>query len=762
MILLSIQLCLAQDKLITGTVIDANSLRPISYATVALRNNDSIVDGTITNNKGIFRLRTVRGFNSIEVGFLGYEATILDPALLDLETISVALEPTDYQIEGVAVIGERTTSSQQIDRRIINLGSDIQQAGTTALEALDQITEIQTDLSTGTISLRGNSDIRLLINGKPSGLNSGELLGQIPSATIDRIEIISAPSAKEQADGISGIVNIILKKSSLEGINLNLNSGFGSYRHNYGLHGNLNKDWFNLRLLWNIDHQDRTSYQNLERIYNNNSTESIFTPHEYDGKVQQVSLGFDFFPNDKNEFSLDWNYTDDYHSFYNPSRYTNITDQDDFEYLRTSEHFHYTNTFNANLRHKFKNENHFLEVDYNLNDNNNSFPAEDFRNDVFQLKERYDYDNTLHFLGIDYSLPITEKMATDSGFSWNGRKLTSDYAFSDNDLESLDTFDYREDILAIYGQLRWNLTNLRVQAGLRYEHFWSNGLSTREPFTSSKEISTLFPSLHLSYTINDDHELNIGLSRRTARPNFRHLNPFQLGNPYFAFEGNPDLRPEFSTNVELNYQYNLAKINVSLSGFYRFRNAVIQRIDHFNVNRMQVVGYINGGNNTSIGIEGSLAYKVFPFWDTTLSVNYFTTYIEKGQLVTFDRLFSSTLQLKNNFKISEALAMDISYRYNPKRQQAFRFYKPRNRIDWAIRGRFFEKKLTLGLRVVDVFNDNLQLRTTITNTVFQKETWDFATQTRNYLFSVSYQLFQNKTLSRNRKKRDYRHGGTTD
>ena len=403
-----------------------------------------------------------------------------------------------------------------------------------------------------------------------------------------------------------------------------------------------------------------------------------------------------------------------------------------------------------------------MEVDYNLNDNNNAFPAGDFRNNVFQSEERYDYDNTLHFLGLDYSLPITEKMTMESGFSWNGRKLVSDYAFFDDNSESLDAFEYKEDILGVYGQLRWSLTNLRIQVGLRHEHFWSKSFSTRDPITSSKQISNLFPSLHLSYTINEDHELNMGLSRRTARPNFRHTNPFQLGNPYFTFEGNPNLNPEFSTNIELNYQMHLAKINASLSGFYRLRTDVIQRIDHFGTDGVQVAGYINGGNNTSTGIEGSLAYKVFPFWETSLSANYYTSHIEKGELVTFDHLFSSTLQLKNNFKISKALAMDISYRHNPKRQQAFRFYEPRNRIDWAIRGQFFEKKLTLALRVVDALNDNLQLRTTITNTVFQKETWDFATQTRNYLFSASYRLFQNKTLSRNRKKRDYRHGGTTD
>ena len=135
------------------------------------------------------------------------------PALLNFETILVTLEPTTLQIDEVTVTAERTTSIQKIDRKIINLGNDIQQVGTTALEALDQITEVQTDLSTGVISLRGSSDLRLLVNGKPSGQNAGELLGQIPSASIDRIEIISAPSAKEQADGISGIVNIILKKA---------------------------------------------------------------------------------------------------------------------------------------------------------------------------------------------------------------------------------------------------------------------------------------------------------------------------------------------------------------------------------------------------------------------------------------------------------------------------------------------------------------------------------------------------------------------
>ena len=756
--------CHSQETRISGKVIDESSQETISFATITLKNQDSIVDGTISDEKGRFQLKTIRDFNVIEVSFMGYEIkTLPKERMSNLEDLNITLVSSIINMEEVTVLAERTTTQQKIDRRVVNLGADLQQAGTTALEAFDQLAEIQTDLSTGVISLRGSSDVRLLINGKPSGWSAGTLLNQIPSSSIDRVEIITAPSAKEQADGISGIINVILKKNKLTGLNLNLNSGYGTYRYNYGLDGNWNKNKLNFRFNLGDDRQDYTSFQTLDRLYSDGFAEAISTQYNNESSVQRISLGLDIFANSNNEFSLDWAYTDDYFNANNPSLFTTLSGEDDYSYTRSPEASHYTHTINANFRHKFKDENHFIELDYNLNANNNDFIATDFRDNTFLLREDYDYDNTLHFLGIDYSFPLHERSIVEFGGAWNDRKLTSDYFFQGQAIENLDAFDYQESILAVYAQLRWQTKKIQVQAGIRHENFESSSRGTQVSFSSTRQLDNLFPSFHMSYDINEQNQLNFGIRRRVARPNFRHINPFQLGYPFFEFRGNPNLLPEFSNNLELNYQYSDNDINLSLSTFYRHRTDVIQRIDFFTEEevQVQVASFDNGGDNTSIGIEGNIGFKPLSFWNVNLAANYFATSIEEEQLVTFNELYSSTIQLRNTFNVNPKWTTDISYRHDAKQQQAFRFVEPRNRIDWALRGRFFDDKLSLSLRVVDVLNNNLMFRNTFTENTVQEERWDFATQSRNYLISASYKLFSNTKLLRKRKQRDYSHGGTT-
>ncbi|MEM9981095.1 MAG: TonB-dependent receptor [Bacteroidota bacterium] len=752
-----------QSTTLQGVVFDATSRVSIPYATIALLHNDTIVGGTLTDEEGKFSMHTSTAFTAITFSFVGYETFRIDKSnLISPNDIQVGLQTSTEYLEEVVIEGERTISQIAIDRKVIHLGADLQQAGTTALEAFDQIPDVQTDLSTGTLSLRGSSNVRVLINGKPSGMATGELLNQIPSSSIERIEIITAPSAKNQADGIAGIINIILKKDTTQGLNLTLDGGVGIFRHHYGVAGNYSTSWLNTRFNGHRSFQKRTSYQTLRRRYTNDDTENIFTPHEFDGEVNRLSLGLDVFPHKTLEASLDYKYTDDYHSFYNPSFYTQVTDVDDFIYLRTSEHFHLTHTANANIRYSFAKKDHFIELDYNLNSNDNRFPARDFRNNQFTLAEDYDYDNRLHSLGVDYSLPVTNTLMLEAGFAWNKRSLQSAYVFNDIAINSQDAFDYGENIYAGYLQGRWRFSKFTLQAGLRYEYFYSESTSTQPPLDVQKSFSNLFPSWHLSYQLTEGKRLNLGYSRRVARPNFRHLNPFQLGNPYFRFEGNADLVPEFSDNIDISYQYNVDKLDCSLSSFFRARNEVIQRIDRFSEEGVQIASYVNGGRNNTVGIEANLNYVLLPFWTSSIAGNYFYTHIEEEALVTWAHLYSAVIQWRNTFKLSKQFSLDISYRHDPKRQQAFRYYESRNRLDGAFSARFLKGKLSGNLRVIDLLNHNPQKRVARTSTVEQRETWIFATQTRNFLLSVTYRLFEKKGLQRNRKKRDYRHGGTTD
>ncbi|WP_109852069.1 outer membrane beta-barrel family protein [Aquimarina sp. AU58] len=752
-------------KMLKGTVKDQTTQEIIPYATVAVYNNKGeLVDGISTNDEGQFLLETDKIFTYFEVSFIGYQTALVQFSEVgDPTNISIRLQSMASTLDEIVIEADRTTTQLKIDRKIIDIGADIQQSGTTALEAFDQITDIQTDLGTGNISLRGSDNVKLLINGKPSSLDAVELLEQIPSSSIKTVEIITSPSAKYQADGLSGVINVILKRNINRGFNLNLNSALGTKRYSYGIDGNYNLSFMNLRFNASQSGREMDSKQTINRSFINGDTQSIFTPHDFNGKIKRGIIGLDFFIDEHNEFSLGFDYTDDYHSFYNNSQYFDVTNRDDFIYTRNSAHSHFTSVFNANYRRRFNKEGHFLEIDYNLNDNKNEYPASDFEDDVFLFDQIIEEDNTIHAISLDYALPVSEKITIEIGASWNKSDTKNQQFFrSNNTVSTLDIFDYKEELLGIYGLTKFRLQKLDWQVGLRYEYFSSKSQNTLNLSTTNLHFSNLFPSIHVTYTFSEDNTLGLGYSKRISRPNLHHINPFQLGNPFFRFDGNPGLKPESSDNIELNYQNNKRKLNWSVATFYRYRKDVILWVNTIEDNNVQVISFQNIGINHSLGIETTLKYRFAKYWNTVLTGNYYYTMTDQNNLVTWDELYSSNLQLKNTFKITKKVSTDITYRHTPKRQNAFNYIEPRHRVDWAVRAKFLNNKLTANLRVIDVLDNNLMKRNTRTPEFSQRTVWKFQSQTLGFLFSLKYTLFKSEDRARNRKEREYRHNHSSN
>ncbi|WP_035096371.1 outer membrane beta-barrel family protein [Aquimarina megaterium] len=752
-------------KMLKGTVKDQSTQEIIPYATVAVYNNKGeLVDGISTNDEGQFLLETDKIFTYFEVSFIGYQTALVQFSEVgDPTNISIRLQSMASTLDEIVIEADRTTTQLKIDRKIIDIGADIQQSGTTALEAFDQITDIQTDLGTGNISLRGSDNVKLLINGKPSSLDAVELLEQIPSSSIKTVEIITSPSAKYQADGLSGVINVILKRNINRGFNLNLNSALGTKRYSYGIDGNYNLSFMNLRFNASQSGREMDSKQTINRSFINGDTQGIFTPHDFNGKIKRGIIGLDFFVDEHNEFSLGFDYTDDYHSFYNNSQYFDVTNRDDFIYTRNSAHSHFTSVFNANYRRGFNKEGHFLEIDYNLNDNKNDYPSTDFEDNIFLFDQIIEEDNTIHAISLDYALPVSEKITIETGASWNKSDTKNQQLFrSNNTVSTLDTFDYEEELLGIYGLTKFRIQKLDWQVGLRYEYFSSKSQNTLNLSTTNLHFSNLFPSIHVTYTFSEDNTMGLGYSKRISRPNLHHINPFQLGNPFFRFDGNPGLKPESSDNIELNYQNNKRKLNWSVATFYRYRKDVILWVNTIEDNNVQVISFQNIGINHSLGIETTLKYRFAKYWNTVLTGNYYYTMTDQNNLVTWDELYSSNLQLKNTFKITKKVSTDITYRHTPKRQNAFNYIEPRHRVDWAVRAKFLNNKLTANLRVIDVLDNNLMKRNTRTPEFSQRTVWKFQSQTLGFLFSLKYTLFKSEDRVRNRKEREYRHNHSSN
>lgn len=747
----------AQSRRLKGTIIDNETKEAIAFATIAFYNNNELVDGISTDENGNFKLETNQIFTHLEVSFIGYKKVKL--LLTDLENkkeIKISLSIDTKALDEVIVEGKKTTTQLKIDRKIINLGSDIQQSGANALEAFDQIIEVENDVSNGTISLRGSKNVRVLVNGKPSPLSATELLQQIQASSINRIEIITSPSAKHKADGLSGIINVILKKNQNSGLNLGLNSSIGTKRYGFGIYGNSNFTSLNFSLNASKSSLNSIDNQTIIREFRSGNTEHIFTPYRFDGDVYKIASGLDFFINERNELSVGIDYTDDSHNYFNKSRYTNVTGRDDYEYLREHGHFHKIVIFNANYRMKFQEDNHFLELDYHINSSKNDYPITDSENNDLLFNQFLIEDFVLQSFALDYLLPVEDKITFETGISQNKQELKSQSLFNEVDnIEINNQFAYDETLFGVYGLSKFSFGKLKVQVGLRFEHFKSKSISLTNNFTSQKEFSNVFPSAHLSYTINDSSSLNLGYSKRVSRPNFHHVNAFQIVSPLFIWEYNPDIIPEISDNIELGYQKRFKGFNLGLNAFYRHRKNVILWVDS-SQDDMQIFRYENSGVFNSYGLESSIQYNIVPFWNSALTANYYFTDIEESNAVTWDKIYSSSFQLKNTFNITKNITTDIMYLYRPKKQHTFSYNKPRNRLDFAVRAKLLNNTLSTSLRIVDVFNDYVLRRRTKTVNLVQDTNWEFQSAGAfNFLCSVNYKIFKNAMRTRNRKNRTY-------
>ncbi|RIV32577.1 TonB-dependent receptor [Flagellimonas lutimaris] len=746
------QLGIAQEQRLKGMVYDTQSQEPLPFATVVIFNGDELIEGRVTNDNGEFEIIIPIVFSHLEISSLGYMVAEIPSSDIDVNTkLLIGLTPQVENLDEVVLKTERTTTQQKLDRKIINLGSDLQQAGVNALESFDQIPEVQVDLANGTVALRGSDNIRILVNGKLTSQLATELLQQIPASQIDRVEIITAPSSKYRADGLSGLINIILKEKLDRGLNLNLNSTAGTHRYSFGMDANYNLSFLNFRLNASRSNLKTINDQTIERNFSNGNRETIYTPNIFDGDIYRISGGFDVFLKDGHEFSITIDHTNDSHDYLSKSLYTEVTDRDDFDFLRVSDHFHFINVLNANYRLNFDKDDHYIELDYNLNSSNNDYPLADFEDGILVNDQSLTENFDLQSLALDHNLPISDKLSLETGFSRNTQKLDSKRLQAPETIP--DRFTYRETLWGIYSSLRMGLGKFQLQTGLRWEQFKSESINAETNLFVNRDYSNIFPSVHLSYPLTNG-SLSMGYNKRISRPNFHHINAFQIVNPLYVWEFNPNITPEYSHNIEFNYLKRLDNMGWGLTTFYRKRQDVILWTEQSTADQ-QVFRYENSGDFNSYGLEAFIDFKFFPFWDTSVSLNHYVTNIDQSESVTWDRTFATRFQLKNTMNLSKKITLDITYFYNPKQQNPFNYIQPRSRFDVAIRTRLLHNRLSLNLRAVDIFNQNISERYSRTSNLMQKTTWDIQLQTRNILISANYKLFENKKQSRNRKKRNY-------
>lgn len=785
---------------ISGTLIDSVSKQPLGYASVALfrATGTSPINGVLTNEKGEFRIDGVHpGSYKIRIVYVGYPdkfvgGIVTTDSKPDKNVGQVLVAPSRKALKEVSVTAAAPLVENKIDKIVYNAEKDLTSAGGNATDVLQKVPLVSVDIN-GNVSLRGDQNVRVLINGKPSGATSASLsdvLKTIPADQIKSIEVITSPSAKYDAEGSAGIINIITKQKNMTGISGSISGGIGTRQNNGNINLNYAKNRFSLslnaggNLTWpqtslttfynevNRTHPDATVPGQIDTIhFANQSSGSTYLKRH--GGIGNISANYDFNAYNSlhtnirlNQGGFDPNTT-------TQNQYTNFVKPDSNSVYKSNSMGH--NSFggfdwNLDYTHKFKKEGEELDLsgqwshskivtDYtNLYSDAPDSVLE--KQGLYNLKNNINGLNNEYTLQADYTLPINKKFKLEAGGKEIIRKLSSSSdVYDDNplysqnfffDAQNSSTYNYNQDVTAGYGVLTINLPKAyTILAGLRDEYTTINGstesISQSNLAPVNQNYNTLIPSLTLQKQLTPTQTLKLAYSKRISRPSLQFLNPYvNETNPKAETEGNPQLAPEISQTIEFDYTTFIKSSVVSASVYYRHTANVIENI------------VLNGGNpngtlssfenadmNNSFG--GSIFGSVNPIKILTLRANfnvytyhptaypdYQQYFSQSGTYVQYNGFGMAELDLKSF--IAQVFAVENSPRHTIQgTSPSFSL------LGAGVRKQFLKKKASIGVNVLEPFNKYKYFNTKTTSPgLYQASTFAFPFRSVGLTFQYSF------------------------
>lgn len=731
----------AQMK-ITGKVVDEQNAAPLSYATLQLMKaaDKSLISGALTDDDGQFSIEAPAGTYLLVVDFMGYKQLTSDQFVLDKKNFDAGVLKMASDVstlDEVVVQAEKSTMELALDKRIFNVGKDLGNAGGSAIEILNNIPSVTVDVE-GNVRLRGSNNVRILVDGKPSGLVSfkgGSGLQQLQASLIEKVEVITNPSARYEAEGMAGIINIVLKKDRRQGLNGSFEVTTG-YPLNLGAAANLNyrHKKVNFFINYGLNYRKTPSYTDIyQEVYDNDTT--FISRQTYDGVKDgfdnNIRGGLDFFFNEKNILTAsyllsrsdgkrltDLRYDDYLFSTSNLASYT-LRTQDETETEPISEYvLSYKSLFkrkghelNASIRYM----DHW-ETSDQIYEQYSYFPdgQADRSKDLYQTSLNDETEEQL-LLQVDYVQPFAQEGKLEIGLRSSFRDMVNDYIVQERDengqmqtLPGLDNnFIYQENIHGLYGILGNKQNKFSYQAGLRAEWTDIETILEKTQESNPRNYANLFPSAHLTYDLPRGHALQLSYSRRVQRPTYNDLSPFvTFSDNRNYFSGNPDLNPEFSNVFELGHIKYYDKGSISSSIYYR------QTFDKMiRIRRVDERGFSNTipenlATEDAYGAEFTSGYTPNKWWKLDFSFNFFRSIIDGTNV---DQDFSSDTYswfARQTSRFTLSRSTDLQFRANYEapmktpqgRQKSLYFF------DLAINKDIFKDKGTLTLNIADVFN----------------------------------------------------------
>ncbi len=723
---------LGQNKAsVQGVIFDEQLNEPVAYATIALKLDNQIITGTLSDEQGAFSIQAANNNYELEIQFMGYNTKqiqiTLDDKLLDLGIIPLTEDA--ITLEGVEIIAEQSTIEQKIDRKVIHVGRDLATVGATASEIMNNIPSVNVDQD-GNISLRGNSNVRVLVDGKPTNLSSDQVLKQIPSTSIKSIELITNPSAKYNPEGMSGIINIVLHKKSNNGFNATINSGVTMSKYamnNNSIDLNFRKDKVNFFATAN---NSVGKSSNTGHIYreDQNSTQLIDVKNKHNSFLYKV--GMDYYIDDKNTLSVYTNQSD----YSGPADILtqNLYPDGNFENIYQSSKYSGKNrnsSYNLAYKHLFDDQGHNLDFEVNYNDTKNTTNGY-YQND-FQTSPSYSYNDAtlnkgnLTTINLDYVNPLNERTKLELGAE---AKLSRTQNYADQgqnpmipeDQKDID-YDYDYNIYSLYATFGQKFDKFTYQIGTRFESYKvTSKLNGNKDFTD--DYVTLYPSVFVGYDFTENDMLQLSYSRRVDRPGVWQTRPIrQFSTPTLTASGNPELKPQFTNSLELNYTRLLGtKGSITAGAFYRQINDEINQIilddpENENPNAL-LMTYDNFDKSSSYGFEISANLKLRPWLDIQPAVDlssikqnglvsYMNTSTNEFEFISREvNANSFNARLNANFKVTNKLRLNLFSFFRGKMDNLTGHSKEMHKIDFGARYSMLDNKLSISMRLNDIFN----------------------------------------------------------
>ena len=787
---------------IIGTVTDENN-RPLDFATISIYTPDStLIDGVSTDATGQFSLDAKPGAYYLLAEFISYRSLYRDGITLErgkpFDVGTLQLLPNTELLDEFVVEAERSSMEIKLDKRVFNVGKDLSARGSSAIDLLDNVPSVQVDVE-GNVSLRGNGGVRILINGRPSGLvgDGGQGLRALQADLIERVEVITNPSARYEAEGSVGIINIVLKKDRRKGLNGSFDVT-GGLPLTYGAAANLNYrsgnfNWFtNYGVMYRSSIGSSSLSQEIYRNRDNELPDTTFLS-EQDGDRDRgginhnFRLGADYFFNDQTTltFAGRLNFGNDdnlnattYRDFFRTEGATDavflgseirtdneLEDEEEIEFslVFRKEFDQKDRLWTADVRYQDETEDEssrFLNTFFNPDGSPAALP------DEVQRSQNIERNKNL-ILQTDYTHPVGEEGLAEGGIRVGLREITNDFLVEQqiggefqtvNGLSS--DFLYDENIYAAYLMYGNKWGDFSYQFGIRPEYTDVLTLvqNTDDPSLpearNPRDYLNVFPSANFGYEFSERSSVQLSFSRRVRRPRFWDLNPFfTFSDNRNFFSGNPDLDPEFSSNFEAGYLHILGKGSLYGAVYYRNTTGVIERVRLVDSNGDSNTRPENLGNSDNLGLEFNGNYRLAKWWRFNADFNFFRE--EITQTVAFDRLPLGTLDAETftwftrgttQFDLGKSTEAQLRFNYRAPRvtPQGKRFAIAS--IDLAASHDVLKGNGTLTLSVRDLFNSRRRRYETFGEN-FRNE-GDFQWRGTTGTLTLNYRLNQQKQRRR--------------